>query len=141
MSKIGNIKFELGSPTDILKSFIVGSSILVTIVTLTYTGKANVDKKVLPFEIVAIVIPIIFGLANIVANSIKGGNYNLKMLIIGAIMGVLLSFYGTFIKQLPTKLFGFTEDNKYYPLFIAPFLYAFIFGINVNYLNRIFNLN
>ncbi len=74
-----SIRFELGSSNDILKSFVIGSSILVTIITLTYTGRANVDKQVLPFETVAIVIPIIFGVANIIANSIKGGNYTLKM--------------------------------------------------------------
>ena len=126
-----------------IKSFIVGSSLATFIFTFLYMGYAYRQKatkegaeaarQVLQYEVFAVMIPLIFGIVNVMANW-YGPASTMRMALFGAAVGFFLSNIGTFVLHLPTELFGAT--NRYQYLWIAPLLYAAIWGIVVNWLNR-----
>ena len=106
----------------------------------------------LQFHIFAILLPIIFGILNIIVNNLPNLPFDLpltplniskiqwKYLIFGLFVGFAFSNYGTRIKKYPTKLFGLSYENRNKFLYIAPFIYAFIWGFGVYYTNYIMNL-
>lgn len=128
----------------LLRQFIVGSSFPCFVITLFYTSKAYLKNpiKELSFPHFAIILPILFGVANIIVLNLNiKGNLRTKFLIFGAVFGHLLSLYGTFVKQLPVKLFQFPTNRWYLPLLFAPFMYAAIWGLliyQVNKINKLF---
>ena len=53
----------------------------------------------------------------------------LTTIAFGMTMGLLFSFYGRFVKRMPTKIFGKTKKNAWTIHFQALALYAVIFSI------------
>ena len=130
---------------SLAKSFIVGSSLPATIWTFSYLGAAHKQHPTdaLPVEAVPIAVPTLFGLVNAAVNAIpvsSSTTYTWRMWIVGALFGFALALVGTFGLELPTKLFQAPESQRFKYLFIAPILYAAIWGIVVNYMNRYFGL-
>ena len=130
---------------SLAKSFIVGSSLPATIWTFSYLGAAykKHPTDALPIEAVPIGVPALFGLVNAAVNAIPASSpesYTIRMFIVGALFGLGLSLFGTFGLDLPVKLFQVPETNRFKFLFIAPVLYAAIWGIVVNYMNQYFGL-
>ena len=129
-----------------LGAFVIGSSLPATIWTLTYTGLAMMKKgaagpDILAYPKVAIAIPLLFGIANVLANigvCPAGWSYTIRMALVGAVFGLGLAMVGTFLLDLPRKIFGFDDSNWWVPLLIAPLMYAVIWGMGVNVLNRHF---
>lgn len=128
-----------------IKSFIVGSSLPATIWTFSYLGAAHIKNPTdaLQTEIVPLVVPALFGIVNAGVNLLpasSSASYTIRMVVTGFLFGLGLALFGTFGLQLPQKLFGYSDDKKYQPLLIAPILYALIWGVAVNWLNRYFGL-
>ena len=123
-----------------LTPFITGSSILSTIITLSYIGYANYRKKAIHhYELVAIFVPILFGIFNVlnvhIVKKYKNKNYSL---IVGALLGLVFSLSGRFLENnLPINIFGFTKSNINYVHIYAMGLYALIFRFVVNFVNEI----
>ncbi len=117
-------------------AFIVGSSIAATIVSLGYIGRAFANAgrpSDVPFEMVAIAVPIAYGLANIV--NVRFGNTMESAAITGAVLGLIFSFGGRFLLQLPGKIFNIDLKNAAIVHVVAPIVYALIFVIIVRRLN------
>ena len=130
---------------SLAKSFIVGSSLPATVWTFSYLGAAHKQHPTdaLPVETVPVMVPALFGLVNAAVNAFPASSsaaYTWRMVVTGALIGFVLALIGTFGLELPTKLFQAPESQKYKYLFIAPILYAAIWGIVVNYMNRYFGL-
>jgi hypothetical protein len=121
----------------VLQSFIIGSSIISTIITFSYMGfyfrKENRPSSI-PFELFSIGIPIIFGLFNII-NVYLQRKYKTENIafFVGATMGLLFSIIGMFILNIPTKIFNLVHLIEF-------FLYGLIFQFGIQYFNKYFNL-
>lgn len=133
-----------------LAAFVIASSLLCVVFTYSYVAQAyrrKVQKDgavaardTLQYEWLPIMVPLLFGIVNVIANfGVRpplGFGYTVRMMIAGMFVGLVLSSVGTFGLDLPTKLFGLPEAEKHKYLFIAPLLYAAIWGVVVNFLNR-----
>lgn len=130
---------------SLLKSFVVGSSLPATVWTFSYLGVAHRahPTKALPIEAVPVIVPALFGIVNAAVNTIPASSseaYTIRMFVVGGLFGFLLAVAGTFGMNLPVELFQAPESERFKFLLIAPFLYAVIWGIVVNYMNRYFGL-
>ena len=130
---------------SLVKSFVVGSSLPATVWTFSYLGAAyrKHPTDALPMTAVPIAVPALFGIVNAAVNAIPTSTsigYTIRMFIVGALFGLGLSLFGTFGLNLPVKLFQAPPSERFKYLLIAPIIYAFIWGIVVNYLNRYFGL-
>lgn len=137
------MSFDLSSPKlRDFKSFVAGSSILCTLVTFAYVGLAWRKKRPAKFsyEIFAVALPFLFGIWNVVLNRIPASsskNYTIKMVVGGAVFGLFLSFLGSRVLDVPKTLnaFGFPKQ-PHLPIMTAWVLYAAVWGIIVNLVNR-----
>jgi len=124
----------------IILSFVIGTSILVSIPTLTYNGLAlrrnpGAIYKV-AYEYMPVVIPLIFGLANVLIYSMvhrfkikKWQNQLLLTMVVGALTGLTFSLIGRFGFKLPEKLYNMAENKHYLVHPIAMILYSLIFSM------------
>ena len=130
----------------LIKAFIGGSSAFSFIYTMRYVSYAflkldpnELINLKLKFPTFALYLPLIFGILNVIAiylSRYSQINTRLFFLIYGAFVGVMLSFIGTFVYDLPLSLFKFSEKYKYFPLIFAPIMYSFIFGFSVYNVNH-----
>lgn len=119
-------------------AFLVGSSIAATLITLVYTGRAFRGAgrpSSVPFEVIAIVVPIAFGLANVI--NVRLGNTIKTAFFVGAVLGLLFSMGGRFVLQLPEKIFNMKRQSTGLVHLVAPIVYALIFAIIVRQLNLV----
>lgn len=113
-------------------AFLLGSSIICTIITFTYNGLAfrnSGNRKDIPYELIPILVCVLFGFSNMIGY-ILGLNWFMYF-VLGAITGILFSLIGRFGFALPTKMFGFESDKQYIVHIVAAFLYSAIFGFIV----------
>lgn len=122
---------------DLIRAFIVGSSLPASIYTLSYVGRsygANPTDQ-LHYPGFAIAIPLLFGLSNaIVSNLIRYDNTRLKFALFGACFGLVLASIGLYL-DLPVQLFDMEESLQRMVLLIAPLLYAVIWAIPIYQMN------
>ncbi len=88
-------------------------------------------------------IPIIWGVWNILYFSsfskIIPGNSTIKLLITGAVLGLLVATYGVFVVDIP-QLVGFSKSLTYFPLIAVPLIYALFWLFIVNPLNHLLGI-
>ena len=130
------------------QSFVVGSSISATIVSLSYIGNAYLKHTSHPirYEYMAVFIPVLFGVVNALlyvvhseTDSYGDGSIGVKwMIATGFLFGIALSHLGTYGFSMPTEVFGFTDKTWFVPLLVAPFLYALIWAGPVHWTNTLF---
>lgn len=126
---------------DYLLAFIIGSSIIITLITFLYLGRAyqKADRpKDIPYETVAIFVPVMYGLFNVI-NYILQVKYNQSpniSFIVGGTMGLIFSLIGRFGYDLPVRIFNFTKEREHYVHFIAPILYGLIFRFSLQPFNQ-----
>ncbi len=131
---------------DLLLAFVIGSSILATIITFSYTGNAyrkSGRPKDVPFEWIPIFIPIMFGLMNMLniflQSIIKKKSTTSKYIIaatVGALTGLIFSLMGRFGLNLPQKIFNIEKTKEWTVHVIAPIMYAAIFAVIIQPLNN-----
>ncbi len=71
-----------------------------------------------------------------VLKDILPGTENTKLLITGAVLGLILAVIGIFWIELPT-IIGLTGNAIYFPLLAAPIAYALMWRFIVKPLNRL----
>ena len=64
---------------------------------------------------------------------------NMRLLVTGAVLGLLVALCGVFWLDLPTLL-GMPSTIRYLPLFIAPIIYAILWRYGVKPLNNLLDL-
>lgn len=104
------------SSTLLVKAFIVGSSIVSTIVPYIILGINNNKKKVIKnYELLVPILAIIIGLFSVVAYMIyKTVKKTFKMFVflaIGSIFGLSFSLFSNYM-EWTTKLFNFSYENR-----------------------------
>lgn len=123
---------------NLFRAFIAGTvlpTIVLPIVLLTaiYNGKSELlDVPIVHF------IPVIWGIWNLLyfaicKNFLPGGVIG-RYIISGGLLGLILAFYAVFIVGLP-EILGFGE-YQYYPLVVAPIVYAIVWLVIVKPLNN-----
>lgn len=118
----------------IFNVFLTTSSLPSFAITLAYLGqahKASGRRSDIPYETFPLFIPLMYGLAGILNYYIIKQFCKNASLIVGMIFGLLFSIIGRGLLSLPTKIFGFNEDNAWYVHIIAMIMYALIFRIVV----------
>lgn len=124
-------------------AFVIGSSIVATAISFLYLGTAfrrSGYRGDVSFEMVPLMVPIMFGLANVVLVSLGSGSGVLKAAMVGGALGLLFSVIGRFGLDLPRKLFRYDDDNAWQVHLIAVVLYAGIFTFIVRNVNLYFGL-
>ncbi len=124
------------------RSFVAGSSVAATFVTLVYLGRAFANAgrpSDFPYEAAAFVIPVLYGVSNALNVSV-GGNSLLSAALSGCLLGLTLSGLGRFRYGLPVKFFGFTTRNTWAVHLVAPGLYGLLFVLIVRNVNRLVGL-
>jgi hypothetical protein len=123
-----------------VNAFIRGSSILSTIITLSYLGYYNSKTNAIKnYELVPIVVSVLIGLSNVINVYLvkKYKNDNISV-VVGAGMGLVLSLSGRFLENnLPINMFGFTKKNINIIHVVAMVLYAFIFRFIISRVNKL----
>lgn len=89
-------------------------------------------------------LPIIWGIWNVLYFALfkkfLNCNLNCRLLLTGAILGLLVAIYAVFWLQVPTIL-GLPSSLFYLPLAGAPILYAILWRLFVKPLNDLLHLN
>ena len=113
-------------------SFIVGSSLPAIAITMSYLGLAFRTSKhrgSIPYEAFPLVVPLWLGAANMINMRLVsrfGANVSL---VVGLVVGFLMSLVGRFGMDLPRKLFGIPLGMRHRVHVIAPLVYAVIFRV------------
>ena len=113
-----------------IKAFTISSSIILTIFTLSYIGYAFNNSgrpSSVPFEMIAIGIPITFGIFGIINHYVVkkyGINYSL---LVGLLLGLFFSIVGRFYLNLPKLIFGYNTDNEWQVHLYAIGIYSLLF--------------
>ena len=85
-------------------------------------------------------IPVIWGIWNILYVKFFveffPGNSNLKLLISGAVLGLLIASYAVYVLNIPSLL-EWPTSFTYIPLFIGPILYVIFWLFIVHPLNQL----
>jgi hypothetical protein len=119
--------------------FISGFCAIITMIYLGITFSINNRPSSIPFELIALAMPILYGIFGVINYYIInefGNNYSL---VIGGIFGLLLSFIGRFILDIPKKLFQMPIDAEYIVHISATLLYSVLFRFIITPLNKYLN--
>ena len=124
------------------QSFVVGSSLAATIFPLGLLTFASRDKPldILDWRIVFIVLPLAFGLTNVVTVGLLKKTSRVGFALVGALLGVGLSMTGTFGWNVPEVVYGLTGNTRYLALFLGPLIYSLIWSFVMYPLDRTFEL-
>lgn len=108
------------------------------LLTITLMGK----NDILNIKFIH-VIPLIWGIWNVfyfaTLKEFLPKNLDLRLFLTGAILGLLVAFYGVFILHLPS-LIGLRENVYYAPLLVLPILYGILWRFIVKPLNDLLGL-
>lgn len=127
---------------ELLKAFVVGSSLPATLITFTYMGSAfhkGGHKGIDHYEIIPFLVPTILGtlnIGNIWAQKTYGISPTKANTITGLLVGLILSIIGHEWLDLPTRIFNISKEKQFIVHLGAPVLYAGVFTIIVGFLNR-----
>lgn len=127
-----------------IKMFVAGiifPSILLPFLLLIALGFGKSQIYTLPL---LHFIPIIWGIWNVLYFTVflehLPKNSTLRLLITGAVLGLLVALYGVFVLDIPA-LVGLPPSLTYLPLIGAPILYAICWLFIVNPLNHLLGIH
>ena len=141
----------------LLKTFIIGSSYPVMIMPLLYIGLSHLIAKVKQkknpldgvthYEYFPIFLPVYYATFVLLAQTVGKRfikNDRLRLIVFGALSGLVLSFYGRFSINYPKRVFKYVYDYpthlEYLIHPIAFIVYAFEYGTIIYALLKLFNL-
>lgn len=117
-------------------AFLIGSSVVVSIITTAYVGAGFVGHgrpPSVPIEWATVIESVVYGLAVVLLKKtvIDRDASWLWAFAVGALTGLLLSLLGHYAFHLPSKIFGYQKNGgaAWHVHLIAPVLYALIFGV------------
>lgn len=123
-----------------LVSFIVGSSLPAVGITMSYLGAAYRTSKyreTIPYELFPLMVPLFLGTANVI-NMRLVSRYGANVsLLVGLVVGLLMSLLGRFGLDLPRKLFGMPQGMRHRVHVIAPLLYAVLYRVVMTPLTKV----
>jgi hypothetical protein len=107
-----------------------------SIITFLYVGinyhkKKDTTAKDIPFFIMPIMMPTLYGLVGILNYYAIRRFGNEASLFVGGAFGLALSFFGRFAIDAPKKVLNFTDENENMVHAVAPLAYGLIFRLLV----------
>lgn len=127
-----------------IKMFIAGiafPSTLIPFLLLTAQGFGKTQALTIPF---LHFIPLIWGIWNILYFTfflrLLPKNRTMSLAITGAVLGFLVALYGVFVANIP-QLLGFPQYYGYFPLIMAPILYAIVWVYIVDPINHLLGID
>ncbi len=123
-----------------LCGFIIGSSLPATIWPLVGLGFASKDLPVgtLNWLLIGLFFPVLFGLTNALTAVLAGRQGWVKMLGIGAIMGLVSASTGTFLFNIPELVYGLHGNSRYLALLGGAVFYGLVWAFPVRWMNEFF---
>lgn len=110
-----------------LTIFILASSLPVTIWPLAGLAIAtNRSGAAFDFSVAAILVPLIFGLYHMAFRFLVPESNRTKYLVAGALLGLMLSSFGTLVLNIPETVYGLTGSSRYLALIGGPVFYGAI---------------
>ena len=122
---------------NLLNIFFAGS--FISIFTFIYLGKSYYNSNrpsSIPIELFPIFLPIIYGVSSIITYIITSNYGNNYSFIVGATLGLLLSFIGRFYFSYPIKIFKLNKEKAYVVHILAPIYYGLLFRFIVTPLTK-----
>jgi len=109
-----------------MKYFMTASSLPVTIWPLLGLAMANMRRgSDLDFSIIAISIPLMFGIANVVTSKLPLERTRKNMFLIGLGIGLIMATTGS-IFHFPERVYGLQGNAVFGVLIAGPIFYALV---------------
>lgn len=125
-----------------IKAFVAGSFFPSLFLPLAYTVIYFIKENELrqsAIQFVPMYLPLMFGGANFIAY-FMGARSKLHYWLTGILLGIVVSFTGVFLFDIPEIVFGLHYGYEYLPLILLPILYGAIFRFIVKWMNHLLSL-
>lgn len=126
---------------NVLRYFVAGMAFPALMLTIFYTllffsDNAAVQSE--PLQFMPLMIPLLFGITNVIYGAItKGQTCRKRLWLSGIVLGLVVATVGILILKLPTKVFGVSPEYSYVPFIVLPIAYGLIFRYIVRWLNKV----
>ncbi len=127
-----------------IRGFIIGSSLPATIWPLAGLGleSRHLPVGTLDWLLIGLFFPVLFGLTNALTVILPGGCKGLvRMLGIGAVMGLVSASIGTFLLNIPEIVYGLHGNSRYLALLGGPVFYGLVWAFPVRWMDELFTLD
>lgn len=122
---------------SLFAAFAIASAIPVTVWPLAGLAIASYRSgSDLDFSVVAIALPVMFGLYNAATVRIGMRRTLINMLLAGALLGLVLASIGSYL-GIPQRVYQFSEETKWLVLIGGPVFYALVWGFALLPLERL----
>ena len=124
----------------IFRGFILGSSLPMTLWPLLGLGFKSRDLPAgtLDWLVIGLFFPALFGVFNAITVALPYKMNWLKMLGIGALMGLVSASVGTHTMNLPEIVYGLYGNSRYLVLPLAAIFYGLIWAFPMHWINLLF---
>lgn len=127
---------------NLVRAFISGIALPSVLIPIFFYFSVHINKEMLEIPFIHI-IPILWGFWNVlyfaIFKSFFPGDEDLKIIISGALLGFIIAIILIFWYHVPERL-GLSGNTIYFPLLVAPILYAIIWRLVVKPLNKLVGL-
>lgn len=124
----------------IFRGFIVGSSLPVTLWPLVGLGlkSRHLPQGTLDWLLIGLFFPVLFGVFNAITSMLPYPMTWLRMLGIGALMGLVSASFGTFMLNLPEIVYGLHGNSRYWALPLGAVFYGLVWAFPMRWINQLF---
>lgn len=121
-----------------LKYFVIASSFPATLWPILGLALSSIRRGAdLNFMYIALLVPLLFGLFNLLSSLIKFERNKRNMLITGLIIGFAMASIGSY-NGIPEKVYGLTGNMAYLVLIGGPIFYGAVWRFVVHPLEKAF---
>lgn len=122
------------------RGFILGSSLPVTLWPLVGLGvkSRHLAEGTLDWLVIGIFFPFLFGVFNAITVVLPCKLTWLRMLGVGALMGLVSASVGTFTMNLPEIVYGLAGNSRYMVMPLAAIFYGLIWAFPMRMINQLF---
>lgn len=121
-----------------LKYFVIASSLPATLWPILGLAVSNIRRGGdLDFMYIAVFVPLLFGLFNLITSFVRFERNKRNMLLTGLLLGLIMASIGTF-NGIPQRVYGLTGNMTYLVLIGGPIFYGMIWRFVVYPLERAF---
>jgi len=86
---------------------------------------------------VGLVLPLVFGLANVLTTRVIKRPTTVTMFLVGALLGLGLASTGTFLLDIPRSVYHLEGAHRYVALLLGPVFYGLIWAFPLRFLNNL----
>ena len=120
------------------KYFVIASSLPATLWPLLGLSLAATRRGAeLDFMYIALIVPLLFGLFNLLSSFVKFERNKMNMLLTGLLLGLVMASVGSYF-DFPQRVYGLTGNMTYLVLIGGPIFYGLIWRFVVYPLENMF---